>query len=152
MPESNQHRRMREDAIIAQLEAERRTSAEYDRENTILSGKVQGLEEQLQAAQQKNEKLSALIIEQEGQYRDEKRGLIKQLEAVERERDELRQLVSGYTADVDHYADEAQKYRDELYKAGWSDPADSIPAKSPEHRPDCGRRDSHEAPRECAAD
>lgn len=28
----------------------------------------------------------------------------------------------------------------------------SNPAKSPEHRPDCGRRDSHETPRECAAD
>lgn len=26
------------------------------------------------------------------------------------------------------------------------------PALSPEHRPDCGRRDDHEAPRECAVD
>lgn len=44
--------------------------------------------EQYEGERTKNEKLSALIIEQEGQYRDEKRGLLEQLETALRDRDQ----------------------------------------------------------------
>lgn len=73
------------------------------------------------------------------------RSLFEQLEALRRVEEKARLVadVFGSTASAIGLHEAVTELREALA---------SSPAKRREHRPDCGRRDSHEAPRECAAD